>query len=59
MADGYVAIAGNENGHVDGRQLCHVYERPDECLQITAEPVIGDSDVQRRRSKHLREPGRQ
>jgi len=59
MTNGYVAVACDKNGHVDSHHLCDVYQRPDERLQVTAEPVTRYADVQRRRREHLRQPGRQ
>jgi len=53
MTDGYVAIASDENGHIDGQHLSHVHQWPDERLQIDAEPVVRYADVQRRRGEYL------
>ena len=59
MTDGYEAIAGDQHGHVDGGHLRDVHQGPDERLQVDAEPVAGDANVQGGRGEHLRQPGAQ
>jgi len=59
MTDCNVAVTGNDDGDVDGQHLRDVHQRPDERLQVDAQPVTGYAHVESCRSEHLGQSGRQ